>query len=73
MKKGERYYHSIDAVDAKDCIFNLQSISQARRRRFNPGLPLGHFFFRSGVSKSTNRKWIAGIEKTDVAYSGKCL
>src|SRR3954470_1591982 len=34
---------SVDAVDAKFSICNLQSISQAGRRRFDPGLPL-HLF-----------------------------
>jgi hypothetical protein len=34
--------HSRDAVNAKDCIYNLGSISQAGRRGFEPRLPL-HF------------------------------
>ena len=35
--------HSINAINAKFFIFNLHSISQAGRRRFDPGLPLQLF------------------------------
>jgi len=40
---GTMYAHSIDAVDAKEFIFNLQTISQAGRRGFDPRLPLQLF------------------------------
>ena len=43
MKTGCFLSPFIDTVDAKVCIFNLQSISQAGRRRFDPGLPLQLF------------------------------
>ncbi len=34
----------IVAIDAKSCIFKLRAISQAGRRRFDPGLPLHNFY-----------------------------
>ena len=43
MKTGCFLSPFIDTVDAKVCIFNLQSISQAGRRGFEPRLPL-HLF-----------------------------
>jgi hypothetical protein len=40
LKLGVILSPSVDAVDAKFSICNLQSISQAGRRRFESGLPL---------------------------------
>jgi len=42
---------SIDAKDAMSCMFNLRAISQAGRRRFEPGLPL-HLFNNLGTRTS---------------------
>jgi hypothetical protein len=47
MKTGCFLSPFIDTVDAKVCIFNLQSISQAGRREFESRLPL-HLFNNLG-------------------------
>jgi len=59
-KLGDLLSPGFRAVNAKFCIFNLQSISQAGRRGFESRLPL-HFF----------NKLQAIPRKLEDAYQGK--
>ena len=49
-KQGVLVSHSRDAVNAKDCIYNLRSISQAGRRGFESHLPLHIFNHLRGLT-----------------------
>src|ERR1019366_527036 len=51
LKVGVILSPSVDAVDAKFSICNLQSISQAGRRRFESGLPLHKINNLQGIQK----------------------
>jgi hypothetical protein len=48
LKLGEFLSLSVDTVDAKFCICNLRSISQAGRRGFESHLPLHVFIYLQG-------------------------
>ncbi len=61
LKTGCLLSHSMDAIDAKFCIFNRRSISQAGRRGFDPRPPL-HLFI--------NLKKLATARRIPARWSG---